>query len=179
MKYDAVLHSADRDVFEIQGSSVQCLSENEFINQQGQRVASGRSETLNREFARNFTENYSELAQKDPVFADLQNVFDLALVAALIDRENLAARADWDHGVFAADGAYPLRRYEAPTTVMSVVNHRVFNGRDVVIQVAGGVRGDLVAVVTDAKIVRADPALKDRKTQIGDAGNGRWWWDAR
>ena len=181
MKYDAVLYSQDRDVFELQGSSVQCLSENEYINKQGQRVQSGQSEATNRAFARSFTENYASLAKKDPVFADLQNVFDLALVAALVHRENLDQRAQWDRGVFASTGRFETERFEAPKSVMSVVNHRVYNGSDVVIQVAGGVRGDLLAVVKDSQTfkpgLRLD-SVKNRSNVI-DVPANRWWWDAR
>ena len=41
MKYDAVLHSADHNVFEVQGSAVLCQSENEKISAKGQRIHTG------------------------------------------------------------------------------------------------------------------------------------------
>ena len=50
----------------------QCLSENEFINEQGQQVHTGKAEPTNRLFATNFTEHYADLASRDPVFADMQ-----------------------------------------------------------------------------------------------------------
>ncbi len=87
-------------------------------------------------FAKNFTEHYSELAAKEPVFADLQSVFDLALVAALIDREDLDGKASWDRGVFAPKELTRSRATTSPKSVDTVVNHRVFNGKDVVVQVA-------------------------------------------
>jgi hypothetical protein len=177
MKYDAVLHSETREVFEIQGSSVQCLSENEFINAQGQRVQSGSSEPVNRLFAQNFTKNYASLARRDPVFADLQNVFDLSLVAALIHKERLDQRAAWDRGAFAAGHRYAPATFEAPATVMTVANHRVYNGKNIVIQVAGGVRGDLLAVVSDREILRPGLRVGSRAPQAVAAG--RWWWDAK
>lgn len=181
MKYDAVLFSADRDVFELQGSSVLCLSENEFVNGKGERVSSGDSEETNRAFARSFTEHYAELAQHDTVFADLQNVFDLALVAALIDRERLDSQVDWNRGVFASDGAFEITRHAAPQMVNSVVNYRVYNGQDVVVQVAGGVRGDLLTVLGDSEVMRPGTRLESVREQ-GAAVNvptNRWWWDAR
>ncbi len=55
MKYDAVMHSPDRNVFEIQGSAVLCQSENEKISATGQRIHTGKSEAANRLFAANFT----------------------------------------------------------------------------------------------------------------------------
>ncbi len=174
MKYDAVLHSPDRSTFEIAGSSVQCKSENEHLKETGERVHTGKSEPINDMFAKNFTEHYSELAAKDPVFADLQSVFDLALVAALIDREDLDGKAHWNRGAFAPNGAYRVASYNVPKSVDTVVNHRVYKGQEVVVQVAGGVRADVAAVVTDKSIQKESttatkPALPE----------GRWWWDAK
>lgn len=181
MKYDAVLHSADRSVFAIEGSSVLCRSENEFLNAQGQRVHTGQAEATNRLFAQKFTEHYNELVRRDLVFADLQNVFDLALVAALIHQEGLLDRTGWDMGSFGPLGEYAPTRYQVPTEVESVVNHRVYNGRDIVVQVAGGVTGNLVSVVRDDQLAQESPRLG----RMADAVKaptlpaGRWWWDVR
>jgi hypothetical protein len=180
MKYDAVLHSADRNVFEVQGSSVQCLSEDEKITADGKRIHTGKSSPTNRLFAQEFTNKYAQLAQGDVAFADLQNVMDLSLVAALISHEQLDDRADWKLGVFGMGGEYKTARFEPPKTVPSVAKHRVYNGKDIVVQVAGGVRADLMAVVKDNSIVRMSPRL-DSVSARGKAPqlpHGRWWWDA-
>jgi len=158
MKYSAVLHSPDRSSFEIQGSSVLIQSENQFVNSQGQHVPTGISEPINRLFAQNFTNHYSELAQRDPVFADMQNLFDLGMVAALCRQEHLHERARWNLGVFAPDGAYRVTEVAAPKVVDSVINHRVYNGRDIVVQVAGGVRANMLSVVKDKSLAEEEPA---------------------
>ena len=180
MKYDAVLHSPNRNVFEIQGASVLCQSENQFITAQGQQVQTGKAEATNRLFAENFTNHYGELASRDLVFAELQNVFDLALVAALLHEEKVPSQLKWDLGVFAKGGAYELAQYHAPRTVDSVVNHRVYRGRDIVVQVAGGVRADLMTVVRDPSIVRSVTRLQglETKNAASELPEGRWWWDA-
>lgn len=180
MKYEAVLHSPDHNVFEIQGASVLCQSENEFITSQGERVHTGQAEATNRLFAENFTRHYEELARQDLVFADLQNIFDLSLVAALIQHERLAERVQWDRGVFAVGGAYRPAVFDPPQTVMSVVNHRVYHGKDVVVQVAGGVRADLMSVVTDNHVLRPVARLANLadRGRVPKLPEGRWWWDA-
>ena len=94
MKYDAVLHSPSRTVFEIQGPSVQCLSENELVEKDGNRIHTGKADPVNMLFAQNFTQHYAELAQRDLVFADLKNIFDLSLVAALMMRERLITNTE-------------------------------------------------------------------------------------
>jgi hypothetical protein len=180
MKYDAVMHSPDRDVFEVQGSSVLCQSENELITALGQRVPTGKSEATNRLFAQRFTEKYPQLAQGDLIFADLQNVFDLALVAALIRHERLDQRTGWQPGVFAADGQYRTTAFAPAKTATSVANHRTYRGRDIVVQVAGGVRGDLLSVVQDDQVYRETDRLRNvtAKGRPPQLPEGRWWWDA-
>ncbi len=180
MNYQSVLHSPDGNVFELVGSSVRCQSTNQLLTAQGKRVETGKAEATNRLFAENFTRHYDELAARDPVFAELHAVFDLALVAALLDREKLAERVGWDLGVFGPQGAYQPAVYDVPQAVMSVVNHRVYNGKDIVVQVAGGVTVKMRQVLNDPKIVKASPRL----ASVADRGRapelpeGRWWWDA-
>ena len=180
MKYDAVAHSPDRKVFEFQGSAVLCQSENQMLTSEGKHLPTGKSEGINREFAAKFTNHYADLAQQDQVFADVQNVFDLALVAALVRQEAVAKRSTWDLGAFAPAGQYRAARHVVPKEVDSVVNHRVYNGRDIVVQVAGGVRGDLMAVAQDPKLARESQELTEVATTAAapQLPAGRWWWDA-
>jgi len=181
MQYESVQHSPDFTAFEIRGSGVKCLSENQFLSKNGERVATGKSEPINQLFAANFTQHYQELAAKDPVFADLQGIFDLALVAAIVQQNQLDQRAHWERGAFALDGAYQTASYAIPRQTDSVVNHKVYRGQDVVLQVAGGVRADLASIAKD-------PALNQQSPRVGTVAQtarapqlpeGRWWWDAQ
>ena len=180
MKYAAILHSPDRNAFEIEGSSVLIQSENQFISAQGQHLPTGVSEPINRLFAQNFTTHYAELAQRDPIFADMQNIFDMGMVAALCRQEHLHERTGWDLGVFAPGGAYHVTRVSAPRVVESVMNHRVYNGRDIVVQVAGGVHADLLAVARDKSLVKEAAAVGEvgQRARLPELPPGRWWWDA-
>jgi len=181
MRYESVMHSADHNAFQVNGSAVQCKSENQFLSDSGKRVNTGKAEPINQLFAANFTDHYTELAKQDPVFADLQGIFDLALIAALIDRDQLDQRAEWNRGVFAVDGAYRPAAYPVPKQVESVVDYKVFNGKDVVLQAAGGVRADLMSVINDDSLRQQNAELKDvsSKAKAGELPEGRWWWDAK
>jgi len=128
-------------------------------------------------FAQEFTKNYAQLAERDIVFADLQNIFDLALVAALIRHERLHQRTNWDLGVFDASSAYTTAQFEPGTTVMSVSNHRVYNGKDIVVQVAGGVRADLMSVLNNPELVKTVDRLKN--VRQAELPAERWWWDSK
>ncbi len=182
MKYASILHSPDRNVFEIRGPAVRCQSENQFVTAQGDRIQTGKSDAANRNFAANFTQNYAELAERDAVFADLQNIFDIALVAALLHNERAADRIGWSLGVFVPNGNYRPARYEPPKTVESVVNHRIYAGREIVVQVAGGVRGDAMSIVKNRQAMRVSPRLRliasQARSQRQQSPNEGWWWDA-
>ncbi len=180
LNYDAVLATEDRDAFEIRGPGVRVLSENEMLTNLGQRVHSGQSEPLNQEFADRFTRHFAALAEKYPVYADLQNVFDLALVSALIRSQQLADRVDWHMTCFRDTDQYQVALGPAPQSVESVINHRVVNQKYVVVGVSGGVRVDPSALVK-AESLKTDRygALKAERTN--DAAEAlpadAWWWD--
>lgn len=179
MKYDAVLHSPDRTAFEIQGSSVRCQSENELVTADGQRIHTGKADAANMKFAQTFTSEYNKLAERDPVFAELQNIFDLALVAAIMRQENLT-NGQSGLGVFAPKGEYETVSFPAPKTVETASQHKVYNGRDVVVQVAGGVRADLASVLRDKDIFQSNSRVGTVINRgLKNAPADRWWWDAK
>ena len=180
MKYDAVRHSSDRDAFEISGPGVLCQSENQFLTADGKQLPTGKSEPVNQMFAKNFTENYDVLSQRDDVFADLQGVLDLALAAALIDFEGLDAKVNWDRGCFAVNGSYRPAESTPALEADAVAHHRVYNGRDIVVQAAGGVKADVMSVVRNESLRVENPRLEtiSDNAAAADSTNGRWWWDA-
>jgi hypothetical protein len=180
MRYDAVQASEGRDAFELRGSGVQVLSENELLTSLGQQVHTGKSEPLNQEFAHRFTQHFSALAQKYPVYADLQNIFDLALVTALVHSEQLAERVGWHMTCFLDPAQYQVSLGPAPQNVDTVINHRVLNQKHIVVCVSGGVRAEPWAFVKTGQI-KTDSYGKlvaERGTATAKALPAEaWWWD--
>ena len=182
MNYESVLYNPEKTVFELRGSGVLVQSENQFVTAQGQRHSTGICEPVNRQFAENFTKHYAELAKRDPVFADLQNLFDLGMIAALCRQQGLWQAVKWDGGVFRRDGGYEPPPVEAVLEVETAAHHRVYNGRDIVVQVAGGVVTNHLAVLNRPEMMRAEAAM----TALPPGGThppatlrrGRWWWNA-
>ena len=159
-----------RDVFALPAGGVQVLSENEFIAARGQRVHTNQSEPLNKRFANSFTAEFEQIAAKYPLYGELKNVFDLALVLALIERENLLERSGWQASLFDDPVRLPLPRMAVPTEVETVVNHRVVKRRHIIAGISGGVWIDAQKMVT----VESSPEL----TATASEGAGeRWWWD--
>ena len=171
MGYRQIAHDPQRTTFQLEQGAVLAQSENQFIAAQGQRVPTGMAEPVNREFAANLTRHFDELAARDVVFGDLRNVFDLALIATLFQVEGWWNRCQWDGGVLNRPDACPREMYPVPREVESVVAHRVYQKRQIVVQVAGGVQVDLPALLRQAKPAGELPAI----TQ-GEASED-WWWD--
>ena len=178
--YDAINMSPNGKVFQFAGHSIQCLSENQIVEKDGQRSGTGKAKGANLKFAELFTKHLPALAQMDPVFADMENIFDLAMVSALVHSHGLSRQVNWAAKSFAADGAYRTQSVEVPTELMTAAQFRVFDGRNVVIQVAGGVRVDVAELVKDQSRIKESAELADQSGKATPLGqqNGRWWWDA-
>jgi len=180
LNYDAVEASPDRRAFEIRGQGVKVLSENELLTAQGKRVHTGQSDELNRRFAHNFTEHFDALARKYPVYADLRNVFDLALVSALIEAEGLADQVGWHMTCFGDPAAYRVGLAPAPTQVDTVVNHRVIRRDMFIAGVSGGVSVDPMPLVS-AGAIRVDQSGRlSRRREEGKPDKPpleAWWWE--
>jgi hypothetical protein len=135
---------------------------------------------VNQDFARRFTRHFATLAQKYPIYADLQNVFDLALVSALISAEGLADRVDWHLTCFGDPRQYEVRLGPAPAAVDSVINHRLIGGRHLLVGVSGGVRAEPFAFVRGEAIATDDYGALSAQRANAAAGQlplEAWWWD--
>jgi uncharacterized protein DUF1598 len=179
LKYDTIRRSEARDAFELVGQGVRVLSENEMLAEQGQRVHTGASDPLNRQFAESFTAHFGDLAIKYPIYSELRNIFDLAMAVAVIQKEDLADRVNWKPSLLASGEKLRLPQGIVPREVETVINHRVINQRLVIAGVSGGVMvapGDVLRETrandsTGKTIERGNPAPKDLAA-------GAWWWDA-
>lgn len=177
MNYPPVEVNAERSAFRLSGQGVQVLSENEMLAARGQRIHTGQSEDLNRLFALSFTEHFAEISAAYPLYGELRNVFDLALVLAIIEREGLLERVRWDADLFSSAEALRLPRLSVPREVDTVINHRVIKRRHVVAGISGGVWVDAAEALdqTTAKLDNRNvPALRPA---AGDAADEIWWWD--
>jgi hypothetical protein len=176
----AIRADAGRASFEMRGPSVKVLSENERLTQQGERIHTGKSEELNAQFAASFTREFDALAAKYPVYAELRNVFDLAVVAALLKQERVFDRSSWQASHWLDAQSYQVAVETAPTKVMSIANYRVIDQRTLVAGVSGGVEVNAAAkcqsdrlttdTYGDLKAGRAQSAPKAKAEDL-------WWWD--
>jgi hypothetical protein len=178
LKYDAIARSESRDAFELVGQGVRVLSENEMLAEQGQRVHTGASDPLNRQFAESFTSHFAELAAKYPVYGELRNIFDLAMAVAVVQTEGLAEHVGWKPTLLASGEKLRLPQNNTPREVETVVNHRVINQRLVIAGVSGGVMVAPGDVLRDALANDSSGKIVQRGAPMPTELAARaWWWD--
>jgi hypothetical protein len=113
------------------------------------------------------------LAAKQPVFAELVNCVDLAVVAALIQGRQLAKRADLDISLLLDAQRLPLPAYDVPKSVPTVASG-VKKGRNWVLSASGGVK---VQPWEFATATRDDAALVGaRESAIAARPETGWNW---
>jgi hypothetical protein len=178
LKYDAIARSENKDAFELVGQGVRVLSENEILAEQGQRVHTGASDALNRQYAESFTSHFADLAYKYPIYGELRNIFDLAMAVAVIQSEGLIEKAGWKPALMANGERLRPPHGNVPREVDTVINHRVINQRLVIAGVSGGVMVAPSDVLKNARAnesagttaVAGEPVPKDLGANV-------WWWD--
>ncbi len=179
LNYDAVSATQDRRAFAIRGQGVKVESENEHLTAEGVQIHTGESDDLNRKFAHDFTAHFDALCGKYPIYAELRNLFDLALVGALVHQEGLADKVGWHLTCFGDPKAFAVELGETPKEVETVVNCRVVNGRVILAGVSGGVRVHPASLVRRQAIeISRDGSLGDeRATATRKPSGDNWWWD--
>lgn len=136
-KYEPLARDAAGLVWQLRGQGVQCLTEESHFSAAGQRQNSTKASPLATKWADTLTQKFSELADHDSSFGQLRNVMDLAVVAALLDKEGLLAKANLEMPKLTNEA--PLSEYYAPRESSSKANF-VRRRRDFVISTSGGVQ---------------------------------------
>ncbi len=180
LNFDHVKTTKARDAFQLQGPGVKVLCENEMLTERGERVHTGASDELNQQFANSFTAHFDALATKYPVYAELRNIFSIALVAAVIRSEDMAGRIDWKANHWRHAERCQVELGVAPRQVETVINHRVINRKHIVVGVSGGVAVDANHFVSTRNfkvdnygLMQASRTSSEPQLPPRDA----WWWD--
>lgn len=172
--YEPLLTDDEGLAWELRGSGVKCLTEETFFGQGGRAAQTGQASPEALRWAEAMTEKYDELARRDAVFGELRNCMDLAVVAALLVKERLLARAGLSLPLLIDPDVVPLSELSAPRQVASQAS-AVKKGRNWVISASGGVQIDAWRIV--ARQEKNAAALRSARPAAPPADDPRWWWD--
>jgi len=173
-KYDPIQRDPDELAWKLSGGRMVCMTENELAAADGQRTRQGKSDPLAEKWCGLMTEHYTKLATVQPIFAELQNCIDLAVVATLIRSRQLDQRAGLDISLLLDNEALPLVGYDVPETVPTLAS-AMRQQRAWVVTASGGITFQPWEFATT---FADNSSLSEPRSAALDARpEGLWWWD--
>lgn len=174
--YQPIARDADELAWRIGNRQIRCLTQNDLADRDAEAERVPPADAAARKWCDRFTGSFAEIAGKDPVFAELVNCIDLAVVAALIKARQLDTRAGLDLSplcrlVGAADG-FPT--YAVPRSIDTVATG-MKKGNVWVLTASGGVLAQPWAVV--AHPAEVPELAEDRTAALAKRPASDWSWE--
>lgn len=171
--YEPLLTDNDGLAWQLRGPGVKAMTEDDFLGADGERRRTGKSSAAALKWADQMTRKYDELSLKEPIFGELRNCMDLAVIAALIFKENLAAKAGLDWGALLDAAAYPTEEFNLPKQVDSKCSFVKASG-GYILSASGGVQINSWA---EASHSETGDDLKPVRSQVAEGRGKAWWWN--
>jgi hypothetical protein len=179
--YDSIARSQDGLSFQFIGQRAQLLTDEEVADANGNRFSAGTAKKSVQVFAKQFTEKFPQLADKSPVFGELQNLIDWTMFAALLAKEQIPERIGWKRELMLDDKRLTYPVFDTPKKVPSSVSYKRA-GNMVVGLVCGGVvlspQRNYDAVAMPAKDSAVLNTIRTNAAESPRPEARRWWWDA-
>jgi hypothetical protein len=176
--YEPLGRSEDGLAWELKGTGVKVLTEDEFVdNAAGTVRGSGKASPPAQKWSEQFTAKYDELAVKEPAFGELRNVMDMCVIAALFTKEDLASKAKCDlRELMSTNGQAKLQASVVPTKVATQTS-AMKKGSEWVITASGGVSINSWEVADKSEVIQAvgETREKAKAPALAGAGEGLWW----
>jgi hypothetical protein len=170
--YEPLLKAPDGLAWEIRGAAVKAMAEDDFLAANGSRQHTGKASPVAQRWADQMTARFEDLSRAEPIFAQLRNCMDLAIVAALITKEHLVERAGCHLPVLMDSGRVEIDQFPAPQQVDTQASV-VRKGRDWMISASGGVQIHSWGVVEQVEVAETPATVRAKVTPKNDA----WWWN--
>ena len=173
-EYDPIARDADELAWRLTGRRMKCVTETDRMDQGAVARGRGQADPAAQRWCAAMTRHYDRLAAVHPVFAELENCVDLAVVAALIHDRQLADRAGLDLGPLLDETLLTLPVYEAATTVPTIATG-IRRGTTWVVAASGGILFQPWQFATAT--VAAEGLDKARDTALAARDGGSMCWD--
>ena len=169
--YEGLVRDPQGLAWELRGGKVKTMTETDFFDANGIQHPTGQSDPVAQRWADIMTERYEDLSRADPIFGELRNCMDMAVVAALIMKEDLLAKAGNRLPLLTGEGPLHAAKLRAPKQVATQAAPFRKGNRWMI--AAGGVQINPWAIVgkakTDETVVEVHKAAAPKRTH--------WWWD--
>jgi hypothetical protein len=171
--YEPLLRDADGLAWAFPSASVKAMTEADFLTAAGTREHSGQASPVAQKWADNMTEHFDELAVADPVFGQLRNCMELAVVSALMVKEDLPGKAGCSLPTLLDGQGIDVEKFPAPKEVDSKAS-LLKKGRNWLISASGGVQINSWMLADKTEQSDSLDPLREKAKAAGQ--NGSWWW---
>lgn len=170
--YELIERSAAGDAFHIAGPRLQLMSQDELVDENGNRSDAAFKEVSTEKYTKLFNKHMAALCQQVPAFAGIQNLFDLAIAEAIIREHKLDEAVSWKPTLFLDADRLPIQEFTVATDVPSLTNVKTVSRTLLMGLVGGG-----VSIVPDRVVIRTNELPPDRLPEFRAPKNATWWWD--
>jgi hypothetical protein len=174
--YEPILTDGEGLAWQLRGQGVKTMTEDSFFAANGQRVVQeGKTSPAAQKWADMMTDKYEELSVKEPIFGELRNCMDLAIVAALIFKENLAGKADLKLDSLLSNEECPVEEYVVPKQTDSRCTVAKKSGKWV-ITTSGGVLINPYAILEQTEKSGSLGSVRGKAAPPKDSVGSSTWW---
>lgn len=166
------------DLFQLPEQVVAVLSEQQWVNAQGKRQATGGVDEAADAFAAEMTEKMNALRATQPAYARLQGIFELGLALQLaIEATQQPSLSEWFPALCYRSQETTAGR-QAPTSVEGVTAWDRLRNGTVVAVISGGVMFEPAAIASRVKSQPATHISRPAALDLADRStSAQWWWD--
>ncbi len=171
--YEAILKDPQGLAWELRGLGVKVMTEDTIFSKDGVANRTGKANPVAQKWADQMTSKYDELSVHFPIFGELRNMMDMAVVGALIVKHDLLKTSGLDMTPLMTDRAVTSRDdFPVPKKVPTVVNWDKHGGRYVV-TASGGVEINSWKVADKTETSKTIGQTRQSATHSGS----KWWWN--
>lgn len=167
--YQPLAKTADSLAWELRGPGVKCLTAESFMNEAGEKQATDQANPTAEKWAKTMSDKFEELAERDSSFGQLRNIMDLAVVAALIEKEQMLEVAGLSAPRLMKDEA--VHYFPIPKQTASAAS-AVKQGRDWLISASGGVEMLPWHIASESETVES---VGEVRKQLAGESQEFWW----
>ncbi|MDR1484411.1 MAG: DUF1598 domain-containing protein [Planctomycetaceae bacterium] len=165
--YGVVYHDSHKLTWKLAEVKVNAKTEDQYIDSRSNaRVASGKTDPAAVRWCKKMDEQYNSLSRVDPVFGELRNCMGLAMVVALILREELLDKSGCSIRAIAEEP-----RMKTP----SLPEPKFVAGKSVIaknVVACGGVEINPFNAIQAAKL---DNKIDNQREQLAKTTGDKWW----
>jgi hypothetical protein len=175
--YQCVRIAEDDLAIELVGRGVKLVGADEVVLSDGRRMSANRADRASKLFTEAFTKKYPEIAARNPVYGQLRNMIDLAVVAAYLQEHDAYGRTQFGADKLRDEQAYPIERHPVPTEVETAIN-AVWRQNRLLTPIGGGVTlQPRIALDSPNLLMDEQGAVSKARGEKLAAPAGRWWWE--